>query len=265
VAFFDVSRRVKAEHQSMSPELEGLVQLQRVDLAIEDARRKIAAHPQRLVEADARLQEAQNALEAARLRLKENQDARRTLEKDASVFQARLTKFKDQLYEVKTNREYQAMQKEIEMARDELGQIEEKVLERMIEADTLTLALKQAEAALATQQKSVQAEKATLGQELLTVETSLKEALQARSALMTSLQPRLLELFDQVSRMRKGVAICSATRDGLCSVCNVRLRPPVFQQVRHNDTIIQCESCQRILYYAAPATPAEPAPQNQNL
>ena len=43
-----------------------------------------------------------------------------------------------------------------------------------------------------------------------------------------------------------------ATRDGLCSVCHVRLRPYVFQQVRQNDAIIQCESCRRILYYAPP-------------
>jgi predicted nucleic acid-binding Zn-ribbon protein len=243
----------------MSPELESLVQLQRVDLAIEDARRRIAAHPHRLLEADARLQEAHSALDTAKLRLKESQESRRALEKDASVFQTRLTKFKDQLYEVKTNREYQAIQKEIEVARVELGQVEEKVLERMIEADGLTLAVKQAEAALAMQQKSVEAEKTTLGQELASVEASMKSALQARSELMASLEPRLLELFDHVSRMRKGVAICSATRDGLCSVCNVRLRPPVFQQVRHNDSVIQCESCQRILYYVAPAAPTEPA------
>jgi predicted nucleic acid-binding Zn-ribbon protein len=247
----------------MSPELEGLVELQRLDLAIEDARRKIAVHPQRLIEADARLQEAQSTLDSAKLRLKESQEARRALERDASVFQTRLTKFKDQLYEVKTNREYQAIQKEIEVAREELGQVEEKVLERMIEADSLALAVKQAETALATQQKSVQVEKTTLGQQLVAVEASMKAALEARSLLIASLEPRLLELFDQVSRMRKGVAICSATRDGLCSVCNVRLRPPVFQQVRHNDTVIQCESCQRILYYVAPAAPAEPAaPQN---
>jgi predicted nucleic acid-binding Zn-ribbon protein len=58
--------------------------------------------------------------------------------------------------------------------------------------------------------------------------------------------------------MRKGVAICTATRDGLCSVCHVRLRPQVFQQVRHNDSIIQCDSCQRILYYVPPPAPITP-------
>jgi predicted nucleic acid-binding Zn-ribbon protein len=50
-----------------------------------------------------------------------------------------------------------------------------------------------------------------------------------------------------------------ATRDGLCSVCHVRLRPQVFQQVRTNDAIIQCDSCQRILYYIPPPPPAEGA------
>ena len=43
----------------------------------------------------------------------------------------------------------------------------------------------------------------------------------------------------------------------LCSVCHVRLRPQVFQLVRQNDTIIQCDSCQRILYYVPPPPPAE--------
>jgi predicted nucleic acid-binding Zn-ribbon protein len=68
-----------------------------------------------------------------------------------------------------------------------------------------------------------------------------------------------MAIFEQVARARKGVAICSATRDGLCSLCHVRLRPPVFQQVRHNDTIIQCESCHRILYWIPPPPPIEHA------
>ena len=64
-------------------------------------------------------------------------------------------------------------------------------------------------------------------------------------------------MFEQVAKVRKGVALCSATRDGLCSVCHVRLRPQVFQQVRHNDAIVQCDSCQRILYYVPPPPPIE--------
>ena len=93
----------------MSPDLDRLIKLQQLDSTIEDARRKIAAHPQRLAEADARLNTARQRVADAKDRLKASQDIRRTLEKDAAVFQGRIAKFKDHQAAVKTNKEYQAL------------------------------------------------------------------------------------------------------------------------------------------------------------
>ncbi len=236
----------------MVPDLERLIRLQQLDTTIEEARRRVAAHPQRLAEADARLSEANERVHTARQRLKENTEARRALEKDAASFQARVTKYKDQLLAVKTNREYQALQHEITTAQSELGAVEEKELERMLEADQIAIAITQAEAALAAQQKQVDTEKAALARELTETEGTLETATAARAELLTRLEPRLVSLYDQVAKVRKGIAICTATKDGLCSVCHVRLRPHVFQQIRQNDAIIQCESCRRILYYVPP-------------
>jgi predicted nucleic acid-binding Zn-ribbon protein len=241
----------------MSPDLERLIKLQHLDSTIHDARQTIAAHPQRLADADTRLGASQAAVEAARHRLKESQEARRTLEKDAALYQGRLTKFKDQLSAVKTNREYTAMQHEIATAQSDLGAAEEKVLERMMEADAIAADLKTAEAALAAERKQIEAEKKELADDLAAEQDALARALESRAALVKELEPRLLGLFEQVARARKGVALCSATRDGLCSVCHVRLRPAVFQQVRSNDMIVQCDSCQRILYYVPPPPPVE--------
>jgi uncharacterized protein len=241
----------------MSPDLERLIKLQHLDSTIHDARQTIAAHPQRLADADTRLGASQAAVEAARHRLKESQEARRTLEKDAALYQGRLTKFKDQLSAVKTNREYTAMQHEIATAQSDLGAAEEKVLERMMEADAIAADLKAAEAALAAERKQIEAEKKELTDDLAAEQDALARALESRAALVKELEPRLLGLFEQVARARKGVALCSATRDGLCSVCHVRLRPAVFQQVRSNDMIVQCDSCQRILYYVPPPPPVE--------
>jgi predicted nucleic acid-binding Zn-ribbon protein len=242
----------------MFPDLERLIKLQHLDSHIEEARRTIASHPERLAAADARLNEAKQSVDAAKQRLKDSQDARRTLEKDAAVYQGRLTKFKDQLSAVKTNREYQAMQHEIATAQQDLGAVEEKVLERMMEADALTAEIKKAEAVLATQQKEVDAEKKSLATQLTDTEQSLAKDTATRAATVAELPKQILALYDQVSKARKGVAISMATRDGLCSVCHVRLRPPVFQQVRHNDSIVQCEVCQRILYYVPPPPLATP-------
>jgi predicted nucleic acid-binding Zn-ribbon protein len=243
----------------MSPDLQRLIKLQQLESTIADARATIAAHPQRLADADGRLNESKQTVDAVKARVKENQEARRNLEKDVAVYQGRLTKFKDQLSLVKTNKEYQAMQHEIATAQSDLGAVEEKVLERMLEADTIAADAKRAEGALATRQKEIDAEKKELAQELTSVEASLKQATEARTELLKDLEPRLIALFEQVARVRKGVAISTATRDGLCALCHVRLRPFVFQQVRQNDAIIQCESCQRILYWIPPPPPVEHA------
>ena len=242
----------------MSPDLERLIKLQHLESRIEESKRTIAAHPGRVASADARLNEAKQGVDAARARLKESQESRRALEKDAAMYQGRLDKFKDQLSAVKTNREYQAMQHEIATAQQELGAAEEKVLERMMEADTLTALVKQAESALAAQQKEIDAEKKALAEELTSTGQVLKDTTEARAALVKDLEPRLVALFEQVSRIRKGVALATATREGLCSACHVRLRPHVFQQVRANDSIIQCDSCHRILYYVPPPQPVTP-------
>lgn len=243
----------------MSPDLQRLIKLQQLESTIADAKATIASHPQRLADADARLNDSQQAVEAAKARLKTNQDARRDLEKDVAVYQGRLTKFKDQLSLVKTNKEYQAMQHEIATAQSDLGAVEEKVLERMLEADTITADVKRAEAALVLRQKEIEAEKKAMTAELVSVEASLKAAIETRAEVLKDLEPRLLAVFEQVAKARKGVAVSMATRDGLCSLCHVRLRPPVFQQVRHNDSIVQCESCQRILYWIPPPPPIEHA------
>jgi hypothetical protein len=243
----------------MSPDLDRLIKLQHLETQIAEARAAIAAHPQRLAEADARLDEAKRAVESAKEQLKANNEARRALEKDVAVYQGRLTKFKDQLSLVKTNKEYQAMQHEIATAQTDLGGVEEKVLERMVEADAIAADVKKAEATFAAQQKEIETEKKTMAQDLATEEAQLAKATEGRAALVKDLDPRLMSLFEQVARVRKGVAISTATRDGLCALCHVRLRPSVFQQVRHNDTIIQCESCQRVLYWIPPPPPVEQA------
>jgi predicted nucleic acid-binding Zn-ribbon protein len=241
----------------MSPDLDRLIKLQHLDTAIAAARLKIASHPERIAEADARLNDAKQALETTRKRLGDNQQARRDLEKEVAMYQGRLSKFRDQQASVKTNREYQALGHEIETAQQELGAVEEKVIERMVDADAISADVKKAEAALAADQKQIEIEKKTLAGELAEAEEALARALAEREALVKQIDPRLIDLFEHIARARKGQATCAATRDGLCSMCHVRLRPHVFQQVRANDQIIQCDSCQRILYWVPPPAPVD--------
>jgi predicted nucleic acid-binding Zn-ribbon protein len=243
----------------MLPSLESLIKLQHVEAQIAEAKGAIAAHPQRIAEADARLNEARAMLDSAKKKVADNQEARRTVEKDVALYQGRLSKFRDQQASVKTNREYQALGHEIETAQQEMATAEERVIERMVEADSVGADLKAAEATFAAQQKQVDAEKKSLDEDLIHDQAALARATAQRDELLKTLEPRLVVLFEQVARVRKGTAVTTATRDGLCAACHVRLRPHVFQQVRTNDQIIQCDSCQRILYYVPPPPPIEQA------
>jgi predicted nucleic acid-binding Zn-ribbon protein len=50
-----------------------------------------------------------------------------------------------------------------------------------------------------------------------------------------------------VRKFRGGIGVAAA-REEACVICNVRMRPQIFQNVRRNESIITCDSCSRILY-----------------
>ncbi len=241
----------------MLPDLQHLIHLQKLDDFAEHARRTIADQPARSKALDDRVEGSRARVAASRQRAADNQAARRVLEKDLAAVQGRLSKFKDQLMEVKTNREYQAMQKEIEVAQQEVRGIEDRILERMIEADEAAAAVKQAEASLATEQKEVERERTAMEDEVARLGQELERSTTERQTILSQISPQVLATYQFIAQKRASVV--AEARDETCTVCHVRLRPKVFNDVRRNDTIIQCESCQRILYFA---TPPPPAPEN---
>src|SRR5579872_7303771 len=150
----------------MFPDLDRAIALQKLDTAAHDAQRRIADEPERSRVLDARIDAAKQQLADAKERLAANQAARREIEKEVAVHQGRLSKFREQAMAVKTNQEYHAVQKEIEFAQAELRSHEDKVLERMLEADEIAAEVKKAEAELAKEQKAVDADRKTLASEL---------------------------------------------------------------------------------------------------
>ena len=239
----------------MHADLERLIALQRLDTAAETARRRLAEETEREKALVARLEGARERLAAAKARLAENQNARRALEKDVAVHQGRLSKFREQAMAVKTNQEYHAVQKEISFAQGEIKALEDKILEGMLEADELTSLVKKTEADLAAEQKAIDAARREMATQHTELHASVERMARERIDLIAALDPHLLAIFEQVARKRAGVAVAEA-RDGICTICHVRLRPQVFNTVRRNEQIVQCDSCNRILYFV-PKQPQE--------
>jgi uncharacterized protein len=244
----------------MNADLQNLIHLQELDLVAERLRRRIADMPAARAALDARVASRTASVDGVKQRVAANQASRRDIEKDLAAVQGRLSKFKNQLMEVKTNKEYQAMQKEISVAEEEVSSQETRMLECMEDADGLAAELKAAEAALKSDKADVAREIGQLDAERADVDRQLQETTGERQALAAKISREALSVFERVAHGRKGLAVAEA-RDGLCTVCHVRLRPQVFNEVRRNDSLIQCDSCTRILYFVPAPSGAAPQPQ----
>jgi predicted nucleic acid-binding Zn-ribbon protein len=232
----------------MHPDLERVIRLQQLEDAAEQARRTISDEPVRQQELAAALEAARKTLEDERGRLAVNQAARRDIEKELSMQQARLSKFRGQLMEVKTNREYQAMQKEIEVAQHEIQKQEDRLLEQMLEFDDVM--------------QHVKVERAALAAHLAEAQAATVRVAAERATLAAEISPPVLAVFDRVLRYRK-ISAVAPVRGGRCAACQILIRPQTVNELRRNEIVFQCESCQRILYYENPPATAEPsaAPQ----
>ena len=242
----------------MNADLEKLIDLQRLDSAAQNAQRKLAEGPDNEKALDARLTAGREAVAAAKAKLADSQNVRREHEKTVALHQGRLSKFREQAMSVKTNQEYQAIQKEIEFAQTEMKAAEDAVLEGMLEADDLTAAVKRAEADLAAEQKKVDAERKAMTAEAGELNAALEKLAGERADVVRALTPQVLTLFERVANRRTGIAMAEA-RGGICTICHVRLRPQVFNNILKNDQIIQCDSCNRIMYFV-PTAAAVPTP-----
>jgi len=239
----------------MSPVLERLIRLQEIETRATDAHKRIAEVPMLIAALDAKLNAAREALVSAKKAVADNQGTRRTLDRDLIAAQQRLSKYKEQLMAVKTNDEYHAMQHQIAAAEKEVGRIEELVIINMVEADETSAALKTAEAALKTDEATVARERSGLETDMTEKRGTLEQTARDRAALMPEIDRQARELFDRVLKARQGIAVAPAV-EGHCSICHVRLRPQVFNTIVRNDEIVQCDSCQRILYFAGVRQPS---------
>jgi predicted nucleic acid-binding Zn-ribbon protein len=235
----------------MDADLDRLIRLQQADSFLENARRRIADHPLLVEELDSRLADSAQNLESAKARVAENKAARAAVEKDLAMIQSRLSKFKGQLMEVKTNKEYTAFLKEIEVAQHEVRQLEDKILERMLEADDLGAKQKDAEARLAADKVAIAGERAKLEQETTQLQLELTDAEARREQIVSGLSPAAFAIYETV-RAKRGLAVVEV-KGGYCTACHVRMRPQKANELRRNDIIFQCESCQRVLYVVSEA------------
>lgn len=239
----------------MLPDVEVAVRLQAIDLRISDLQKEIAALPKYVAEIEKKLSAHERRLEKDRAALAANQKERKRLEIEVQMFEAKITKLRDQMLGAKNNEQYRAFQNEIDFAGKEIKGCEDKVLDLMAESETLDKSVKSAQAALKEERLIVDADKARAEKRTAEDRKRVSELLAERAADAASMTPKAIATYEKIRKAR-GIAVSEAV-DGRCSQCHISLRPQFMQELKRGEAIRTCESCGRILYWNAPKSPEE--------
>jgi uncharacterized protein len=231
----------------MLPDIENLLKLQEVDKEIRRLQDEIAQFPKRIAVIEQKLAGTKGQLEKAQAAVKADEAARRKFDSTISDLRGKISKYRDQSLDVKTNDQYKALMHEIQFAEKEIAATEDKILELMVNADARDKEVKAAQAELKAETAEIEREKETARQRTVEDEKLLAEQEAKRDQLRGGVDEDLLRQYERVLKFRgSGIA---EVRDHKCMGCQVMLRPQTYNDIRTGQHIVFCDSCQRVLYF----------------
>src|SRR3984957_17587654 len=241
----------------MLPDIEKLLELQTADKEIRKVQEEVAALPKRVAVIEQKLAGTKAHLEKARTAAKGDEANRKKYEAAIKDLQAKISKYRDQSLDVKTNEQYKAIMNEIQFAEQEIRLNEDRILEVMVNVEAREKEVKAAGAELKAETAEIEREK----QEVLKLnaedQKKLSEWHAKRDGLRQGISEDILRQYERVAKFR-GTGLAEV-RDQKCMGCQVMLRPQTYNEVRSGQVIV-CESCQRILYFDPATGVAEERP-----
>jgi predicted nucleic acid-binding Zn-ribbon protein len=231
----------------VNPELRVLIELQDLEQKIHSFQKEISETPNRIKTLQDELARFRQAHQERASHAAELQKRRRAFEGEVDLLRTKLSRLKDQLMAVKTNKEYTAMLHEIQGVEGQIRGEEDKILDAMEEAEQLERELKVADGELKGRESELQDGIRKLEGTIPVRESEVAKLLTEKSVMEERVAADLLSRYRQIADSRRGIALAEA-RDELCSACHVRIRPQVYANLRTTENIFYCDSCNRILF-----------------
>ena len=158
-----------------------------------------------------------------------------------------IKKLQGQLFQVKTNKEYTAMQREIDSLKADKSLLEETILGLFDAIEQAAKERQREQARLTEEQGQLKAARERIEREVATIEEQITDAQRRRHAVVPDLPEPTLDLYERVLKLREGLALVPLLNEA-CGGCHRRLPPQVVSQVYLKANLVSCETCNRILY-----------------
>ncbi len=176
-------------------------------------------------------------------------------ENEANAFDDRITKLRDQMNSVKTNKEYSALLVEVNTIKADKTKVDDKAMELLTQVDSLKKQVEQFETQIAevekvkaVAEKELEARRAEVGQQL-------DEVKRQRAEAAAKVPADVLAVFDRLAESHDGEALAPITQNDpremeyTCGGCYMSLPPEVVNRLYStSDKLVRCTSCSRILY-----------------
>ena len=225
-----------------------LFELQFLDRELGEAERKYRENPKRVLELEEKVRGLREKIERDKEHLKELERDQHQKENDLKFREDKTKRIEAKIRAIRTGKEYQALLREIALAKKENNGIEEGLIRRMEELEQNRLGLAGQEESLKQGEVDIQVEIQKLHQEIEGIEVQIQKFQETRKKIVEGLEKPLLERYTRI-RERVSWNVVAEVKSGICQGCFVNIPPQVYNEVIRSDSLYQCPNCQRFIFY----------------
>lgn len=230
----------------MQKNLKVLTELQEIDLKADGLREEKEVVLGEIAALEQRVNEAEEAVAARKAELEAVMADKEEVEANLATEEENIARSEARLKEIKTQKEYQAVSKEISSAKKLKQELEEQVLQKLARAEEIKGEIAAMEGDLQALEENTSARKAEFEGRAGELQDAIAADSAAREAAVKSLPASLMKRYNTLREQRRGIAVVEA-RDGSCLGCNMQLPPQLYNSLFRGDDLISCPHCQRVL------------------
>ena len=225
-----------------------LISIAKIDASLNDRRKELRRLPDQVSKIKKSIEDIEARDRVAQGNVDEMSKERRELEQHLEDNYEKIKKFKVQLMEVKTNKEYTAMLHEIEHVEKDVEAKEERLLVLMDELDQETEQSKTLMENGRDKTADLKRQQSELESRIKTLETDIVKLEAEKPNLLAELDPQLKKKYERILAKLNDYAVTNVL-DETCQGCFARIPPQVTIEVKRNERLITCQTCGRLLVH----------------